>query len=52
MARPSKLSRLSPGAEGKPQYRVVCKRKHNGQRRYFSEGERFESVWNGQVRAF
>ena len=38
--------------EGRSQYRITCKRKHNGQIRYLSEGDRVESVWNGQVRAF
>lgn len=39
-------------AEGNPQYRVVCKRKHNGQKRYFSEGDRFEGIWDGQVKPY
>ena len=32
-------------SNGKHQFELICRRKHNGQKRYYSQGQRLETDW-------
>lgn len=39
-------------SQGNPQYEIICRRTHNGQKRFYSKGNRFETIRDGKVESY